>query len=51
MKNVLKFFVFLAAVAVILMTLNFLYLYAQNKEANSIVYGIAQNFLNWINKP
>lgn len=48
MKRILKFFVFLAAVAVILMTLNFLYLYAQNKEANSILFKLTQVFLNKI---
>jgi len=49
MKKVLKFFVFLAAVAVILMTINFIYLYAQNEEANSIVFRLVKAFLDKIN--
>jgi hypothetical protein len=49
MRKILNFFIFLAAVAVILMTINFLYLYAQNKEAESIVFRLTQTFLNKIN--
>lgn len=49
MEKILKFFVFLAAVAVVLMTVNFIYLYAQNKEANSILFRFIQSLLNKIN--
>jgi len=49
MKKILKFLIFLAAVAVIIMIINFIYLYAQNKEAESIVFGLVQAFLNKIN--
>ena len=49
MRKILNFFVFLAAVAVIIMTINFIYLYAQNKEADSIAFRLAQALLNKIN--
>ena len=48
MKKAVKFFVFLAAIAVILMTINFVYLYAQNKEANALFYKLGLQFLDLI---
>jgi hypothetical protein len=49
MRRILKFFFFLAAMAVILMTLNFIYLYAQNKEANSMLFRLIKTLLDKIN--
>jgi hypothetical protein len=49
MRIILKFFVMVIAVAVILMIMNFIYLYAQDKEANSIVYQIVLKVLNKVN--
>jgi hypothetical protein len=48
MKKIIKFFILLAAIAVILLTLNFIYLYAQNKEAGSLFYKLGGQFLELI---
>lgn len=48
MKKILKFFLFLAAIAVIIIVANYIYLYAQNKEADSLLTKLLQVFLNKI---
>lgn len=49
MKGILKFFLFLAAVAAIIITAEYIYRYALNQEVNSWLTKLMQIILNRLN--
>ena len=48
MKKILKFFIFLSAVAIIIIVADYIYRYAQNKEADSLLVQLIQIVLEKI---